>query len=216
MDRRAFVAVALAVALSARGALAEGGATETFRDVGVATRDGATFRGELVEKVPGDHVTIKLASGEVKRFAWADVADVAVQTPSPPAKDKDKDDDARPPQMRLVVDGEEGTVLERRQNASEGWTLSIPPGYQRVETWEASCVAPCTTVVDAASVYRVNGSGISTSRNFNLPQGESTLHLHLVGRPVVVHSAGFLLMVAGGIVGLVGVAGLASSPALTD
>ena len=61
MDRRAFVAVALAVASSARGALADGGATESFRDVGVVTRDGASFRGELVEKVPGDHVTIKLA-----------------------------------------------------------------------------------------------------------------------------------------------------------
>src|ERR1700689_677802 len=126
MDRRAFVAVALAVASSARGALADGGAAESFRDVGVVTRDGATFRGELVEKVPGDHVTIKLASGEVKRFAWADVADVAVQSAVPPAEDRDKDDGAKPPQGRLVVDAEEGTVLERRQTASEGWTLSIP------------------------------------------------------------------------------------------
>ncbi len=35
--------------------------------------DGSTFRGELVELVAGDHVTIRLPTGELRRFALADV-----------------------------------------------------------------------------------------------------------------------------------------------
>lgn len=41
--------------------------------VTVVTKGGAKYRGELVEEVPNDHVTIKLATGEVKRFAWGEV-----------------------------------------------------------------------------------------------------------------------------------------------
>lgn len=41
--------------------------------VTVVTKSGAKYRGELVEEVPNDHITIKLATGEVKRFAWGEV-----------------------------------------------------------------------------------------------------------------------------------------------
>jgi F0F1-type ATP synthase membrane subunit c/vacuolar-type H+-ATPase subunit K len=39
----------------------------------VVTKSGAKYRGELVEEIPNDHVTIKLATGEVKRFAWSEI-----------------------------------------------------------------------------------------------------------------------------------------------
>jgi hypothetical protein len=211
--RRALPAGLLAAILVSGNARADGPASEALRDVGVATKDGATYRGELVEKVPADHVTLKLASGEVKRFAWADVADIAIAKEAPDKPDKD---DAKPPTVHLVIDGEPGVLLERRQTAAEGWSATIWPGYQYVETWEVSCAAPCTTTVDAASVYRVNGSGVTTSRNFNLPVGRDPLRLHLVGRSAVLHSTSILLTFVGGIVALTGAVGLISSPALTD
>jgi hypothetical protein len=217
MDRRAFTTATLALVFSTRAALADGPAAESLRDVGVATRDGSTFRGELVERVPGDHVTIKLASGELKRFAWTDIVDVVAKGPDgPAAKEKDKDDDAKPPQVHLVVDGERRMILERRQNATEGWTLTIPPSYGHSESWEVACVAPCATVIDAGSIYRVNGDGAALSRDFTLPQGQSALRLHLVPRSLAVHDLGYVLMIVGSVVALLGVAGLVSSPVLTD
>ncbi|HSQ63836.1 MAG TPA: hypothetical protein VLM85_11505, partial [Polyangiaceae bacterium] len=36
--------------------------------------DGTVMQGELVEKVPGDHVTIKLATGEVRTIQWRALA----------------------------------------------------------------------------------------------------------------------------------------------
>lgn len=204
MRHRAWATGALAAGLFARSAAA---------DVCITTKDAAQYCGDLVEKVPGDHVTIKEATGEVKRFAWTDVAgEVSREAPPPPTKD----DTEKPPQVHVVVDGEPGVLLERRQNASEGWSATIWPGYAYVETWEVACVAPCKTVVDAASTYRVNGPGVATSRNFSLPQGRDALRLHLVSRSAVLHATGIVLTFVGGILALAGGASLASSPAISD
>jgi len=205
------------VLLATTTAHAGGPARDALRDVGLATRDGATFRGELVEKVPGDHLTIKLASGEIKRFAWADIQDVATTEEGKETKEaKEKSDatDPKPPTVRLTVDGVPGVRLERRQTAAEGWTATVWPGYSYVETWEVSCVAPCKTVVDASSIFRVNGGGATTSRNFALPQGREALKLHLVPRSALLHGTALVLMVAGVLVGLAGTASVVAAPSL--
>jgi hypothetical protein len=46
--------------------------------------NGARYRGDLVEKLPGDHVTIRLATGEVKRFGWDEIRE---QPPASTAPD---------------------------------------------------------------------------------------------------------------------------------
>lgn len=204
MRGRAVCVWGLAAALVSRSALA---------DVCVTTKDAAQYCGDLVEKVPGDHVTIKEATGDVKRFAWPDVADTTTRVALPPAP---KEDTEKPPQVHIVVDGAPGVLLERRQNASEGWNATIWPGYAYVETWEVACVAPCKTVVDAASTYRVNGGGVATSRNFSLPPGRDPLRLHLVQRSAVLHATGIVLTFVGGLVAIAGAASLASSPAISD
>jgi hypothetical protein len=40
----------------------------------VKLKDGALYRGTVMELVPGDHVDLRLPSGQTKRFAMADVA----------------------------------------------------------------------------------------------------------------------------------------------
>src|SRR4051812_30007389 len=35
--------------------------------------DGSEVQGELVEKVPGDHLTIQLATGEIRTIPWASI-----------------------------------------------------------------------------------------------------------------------------------------------
>jgi hypothetical protein len=125
-------------------------------------------------------------------------------------------DDAKTPQVHLVVDGEAGVRLERRQTVAETWVLTLPPQYQEAETWEVSCVAPCSTTVDAGSIYRVNGSGVSASHDLTLPQGRDLVHLHLVPHSSLLHGAAIALTIVGGIVALFGVAGLVSSPVVRD
>lgn len=204
MRHRAWATAALAAGLFTRSAAA---------DVCVTTKDAAQYCGDLVEKVPGDHVTIKEATGDVKRFPWTDVVDQVTREAPPAAARGDAD---KPPQVHILVDGEPGVLLERRQNASEGWSATIWPGYAYVETWEVACVAPCKTVVDAASTYRVNGSGVATSRNFTLAPGRDPLRLTLVPRSAVLHATGIVLTFLGGVLALAGGASLASSPAISD
>jgi hypothetical protein len=217
------LALGLAAALlSVRGradgpAPPEGPALGAFGDVGVATKDGAIYRGVLVERVPGDHVTLKLASGDIRRFAWADVVDVATA----PEKEKDKEKEAeapepKPPLVHLDVDGEPGIRLERRQTASEGWTLSVPPGYAYVELWEVSCVAPCKTVVDMNSIYRVNGRTATASHDFTLPAGHDHLKLHLESRSAILHGLGFTAIVGGTVLALAGGSSVIAAPAVSD
>jgi hypothetical protein len=49
----------------------------------VTLHSGAIYAGQIGEKVPGDHETLKLATGEIKRFAWADIAPA-----QPPPRDR--------------------------------------------------------------------------------------------------------------------------------
>lgn len=52
----------------------------------VVTGDGAMYRGEVVEYVIGDHITLKLDSGELKRIPFADAAHISPPRPkAPPA-----------------------------------------------------------------------------------------------------------------------------------
>ena len=214
MVRRAWLAGALGLLIFTRPAHAEDRAADALADVGILTKAGASYHGKLVERVPDDHVTIELASGDIKRFAWAEIADVATSKESD--KSKDKGDSSERPTVRIAVDGEPGVLLERRQSAAEGWTATLWPAYAYVEQWEVACVAPCTTTVDAGSMYRVNGGGATTSRNFTLPQGHDSLRLHLVGRSALLHGTGIAATLIGVLVALTGGSSLVAAPQISD
>lgn len=52
----------------------------------VVTGDGAMYRGEVIEYVIGDHITLKLDSGEVRRIPFSDAAHISPPRPkTPPA-----------------------------------------------------------------------------------------------------------------------------------
>src|SRR5262245_43414910 len=53
-----------------------GGAGRASGGVTVTLVDGSIIRGELVEMIKGDHVTVRIATGEVRRIEWARVASV--------------------------------------------------------------------------------------------------------------------------------------------
>jgi hypothetical protein len=47
----------------------------------VVTGDGAMYRGEVVDYIVGDHITLKLDSGEIRRIPFADAAHISPPRP---------------------------------------------------------------------------------------------------------------------------------------
>jgi hypothetical protein len=139
-------------------------------------RVGAVARGELVELVPGDHVTLLLATGEVRKYAWADVAQTTAesQPESAPPAPTTADDDAsqvaasKPegPLVRLVVraDSKQATVERRVEN------LHSDSG-EEVVVWKLVCSVPCDLMVPAGYDYRLAGAGLVASDIFRPTPG---------------------------------------------
>jgi hypothetical protein len=80
-SRRALAPLAVAVALASAPAHAQGG--DAFVRMGsvdiVELRDGTLLRGLVVEQVAGDHLTVRLEDGQLRRILWA-----SIQPPSEP------------------------------------------------------------------------------------------------------------------------------------
>jgi Uma2 family endonuclease len=149
------------------------------------------------------------------RASFAD--DTGQDAPKPPSP-ATQAAELRPQQVRLTVYSDApGLLLERRANAIEGWSLTVPaPVYVYTEQWEPACVAPCTIMADAASTYRVNGDGFSASHNFTLPPGRESMRLELRGRSQFVHASGIALTVLGTVIGVLGGLSLGAAPGITD
>src|SRR4051794_27537958 len=69
-------AIAVTVALAFTAGLARAEAPVITADTLVRLRSGAVFQGELVERIPGDHITLRLVTGEIKRIADDEVSAV--------------------------------------------------------------------------------------------------------------------------------------------
>ncbi len=76
------LAAAAAAALACAGLCARAWAGDASAErtdhavsrVHVVLIDGSELQGELVERVPGDHLTLQLATGEIRRLPWASIA----------------------------------------------------------------------------------------------------------------------------------------------
>jgi hypothetical protein len=143
--------------------------TETVRLV-----DGSIYAGEIVEKVPGDHITLKLATGDVRRFEWSALAPVpspvstvatqgplAVVQPFPQLP-------TRTAHVQLTADTR-GTLLVRVDSVPAG-----APGWPS-QRESPVCYAPCSADVDANASYYITGYGITQSSRFAIPEGNAAL-----------------------------------------
>ncbi len=154
----------------------------------VQLSSGAVYEGELVEKVPSDHVTLKLATGEVRRFEWKDLATPA---PIPPVVVAP----AQTAHVRVETDSP-GAVLMR--NPGYGTTFASQDGAASVSVMTSDtnpvpvCYAPCAADVDPHATYYVTGAYVSRSRSFPVPSGESVLHIN-PGNSTVGAAGGWML-----------------------
>ncbi|MGZ6063273.1 MAG: hypothetical protein ACXWVM_12845 [Polyangiales bacterium] len=136
----------------------------------VQLKTGATYHGELVERVPGDHVTLKLATGEVRRFEWSDIVEVPNSPESAPAAPSSVPTStwttlATPndgPYVHIETKTH-GVVLERMVASAEY-------GSSIATVWRVVCSAPCDQPVEAGDRYRLGGRGLRTSKEFSVTE----------------------------------------------
>jgi hypothetical protein len=106
----------------------------------VVTQDGAMYRGEVQEYVIGDHITLKLDTGEQKRIAWGD----AVQISPPRSKGKAPpkgDDGSSTAKPTPTPPGEAKSPHAYKNepiNNPKPVATVVPPGTERTVTTQDS------------------------------------------------------------------------------
>jgi hypothetical protein len=169
----------------------------------VVLHDGSRFRGTLVELVVNDHVTLKLATGEVRRFAWADVDKTEeVKIAAPPHE---------PAGVFVALEAPPGALLQRQTG-----TIAAHGRIGEAPIWTDACAAPCQMEVPGGT-YRVAGSGFRGTNDLVLPSdGRVRIDARLGSSGASL--AGAILAILGGtamgvgvVYGVLGIAFVASS-----
>ncbi len=156
---------AATLALSSNAAAQDAQASYT-----VVTNDGSTYQGQLVENVVGQHVTIKLVSGELRTFQATDVksqgpvggATVVVPNVVPTIVAQEQAALQTLSQLQagtpggppVAYNGPDAVQIHIvKANASEGTLL-----MESQSGWVPVCTMPCTTTVDPKIDYKLHNS----------------------------------------------------------
>jgi hypothetical protein len=232
LRRVAFPMVALAGALPVSSAFAQdqtaAAAPAMPADV-VKLKDGSMYRGAIMELVAGDHVDLRLASGELKRFAMSDVkyagaAASEVTAPpraEPPPPERGTEHAAGPAPIRPLVtlEAEAAKVhfvgdspeidfhIRTGEATVGGWGWGAHGGFAyggSVHSFDHICTAPCDVTLPKGRHRLALSQGGRTPIEFNEAidiEGPSTVR----GTYVSYHGTrmgGVVIMVVGGLVGL--------------
>lgn len=131
---------------------------------------GGLVRGSVVESAPGDHVTLAMPTGEIRRIPWAAVDHLEIgaqRTTDPaavPAPQPLPDTPKRGPLVRVHITSEQTILLDRRP--------------QGAETWVPACTSPCDEELPLGDTYRLSGAGVRATSEFRL-QGAEGGHVDL-------------------------------------
>jgi hypothetical protein len=205
MKSRSIATSSLALTLAAaitltpmRGAFAADGDA----NITVWTKNGDVYRGEIVERVSGDHITIKLATGETKRIEWKDVErdSMAAKAAGDDRKsDESKSDETSDESKNGESPKEKATKPKPRKAVAEkdeheDWPRVRIDGDSDVELqrnvgvsesgrltamhYEIVCRAPCNIAVEPGAGYRLHQSGHRSTDTFAI-SGDSTLKPNL-------------------------------------
>jgi len=167
----------------------------------VVTNDGSRFEGELVERVAGNHVTLKLATGEFRTVRAVDIrsegrAESTVLPPPGVTPTVVIDPTAQLVNfgnIPLAYHGPDEVQIHLTNTNNQGGTLlrESPSG------WEVVCQMPCTTTVDPKLSYKLHNSD-----PFRFPAGSGSLDLVAdIGSTRRNQGWGWGLILTGGTVG---------------
>jgi hypothetical protein len=170
----------------------------------VTLADGSVYAGELVEMVPSDHITIKLATGEIRRFEWTALAPSS--TPVQSSVDQGKQLalattvtgppplPAEPAHVDVTTDTK-GALLMKVETLPYANVTPRPNVFMGfTERTVPVCYAPCSADIDANAAYFVTGAYVSQTRRFALPAGSSRLSIR-TGNSNVAGVGGWMLAI---------------------
>lgn len=186
----------------------------------VLLKNGGMLRGDVIELMPDDHVTI-LVGGERREIPWGEVetvtrgkyapepAPAAPPTrPTPPPKSTPAQPTQTPssgkPRVHLEVPSGRSVEMQRIVGGlyASGYGASMSG-----VTWQTVCASPCDRVVDGSTgvPFVLGDSPIVFSKKFKLNDRSGDVHIDVKpGRPGV--------MILGAIATGLGIAGAAGGP----
>lgn len=132
----------------------------------VDLKDGSSIRGEVVERVPGKHVTLSLATGEVRTLEWSSIARIDEPPASPPSQTSGTSPEGIA--VHISTDDPRSTLQRRAGTSTVVVTTGRGTAVGQGESWEDLCVAPCDQRVARNQTLRLAGDGITPSGNFVL------------------------------------------------
>jgi hypothetical protein len=142
----------------------------------VTTRNGSIYHGEIIEKVVGVRVTLKLATGDIKTLDWEDLAVAPPGTSYKPVE-KSLPPPLPPTEIHFTPD-KPSAVLQR---AIELTTL---------------CTGPCTEFTRAGA-FRVTGPRITPSDTFQIEGGTRSIAARTGSRALYNTGLAFVISSAG-------------------
>lgn len=147
-------------------------------EVTVWLKNGGVVRGAVIEVIPGDHTTVQLATGEIRKIPASEIERVgpmksAAPAPTPPpaapvapAPSASVSAAASPAPRRVE------TTEVRIVTLGQAVTLQTRPRLDR-GPWSDVCVSPCerqVSVIDRE--FRVGGAAIASSNTFVMEPGD--------------------------------------------
>ncbi len=172
-------------------------ATAGAEDV-VVLKDGGAVRGTVMEVLPNDHVSVKLADGRTAIIAWSVVHHIEqaakpAATPTPAAPPQVTPQAPAPApvtgNIHVRMEGDDSAVLEQDHGGA----------------WSAVCNGACDRDLPLEPMYRISGSGVRTSGSFHLlgkPGDHVTLHLNTASS--AGFSGGVAMALLGGLAATIG------------
>jgi hypothetical protein len=152
--------------------------------------DGTVLHGAIGEVTPGQPVTIKLADGQVRSIAWNSIErvdiDRAKSPPTqPPQQPRQSPPSFTPPTTWLHLDGDLAGALQ---------ALDMRAGSE--SPWATVCAGTCDRALPRTTLYRIGGSGVRTSKVFQLDGDRETLHVETASS--TAFAGGLTLTIVGG------------------
>jgi len=183
-------------------------------DTIVHLKNGDVAAGTPVEITRGDHVTLKLATGDVRTYAWADIESVTdeiakpvpppvVITPAPAAAA------AVPTGVLVHLDADDPhAMLATSSGYGEGGDGHVSI---QIEEYRSFCMVPCDKSVPPG-VYRIVGRDLVSTDDFSIPDGARSVQLAATMHGRARRGWGKVLSNGGGVFSVVGVFFLIIAP----
>lgn len=171
----------------------------------VQLKNGGMVRGRILEILPGDSVTVSSATGETRRFAWAELTSIEQggTRAEVSAVGVHEAVHAKPGAPRLHIELTRPVDLKLFEVAGEVHSFIMGPFS--ADAIRPVCVAPCDLVVDGSrgQSFFFDGKRVTKSREFSLSEYRGDVVARVrPGRPGLL--GGGIAVMSLGVAGLSG------------